>query len=572
MQRTLRALLKKHTTASSLVLATVGLVLIIAGVTIAACIATLQSATAVQRFDPLKAKKLLPVAQVGATLCKAGTFGLVVDCIVWQDVIDTLYTLSTLEQELRDQTEQIAQGETIELSAFPEPTRTLASELDSITARLPETLVIQQLISAEQTEQLNQLSQTTAELRYFAAFLEQLSSGSQTWILLLQNSDELRATGGFPGSYLKVLLQNGKVTDLIVEDIYDADGQFSGFVAPPHGVAEYTSEGNGLRLPDANWNPDFPESAKVLLSFFAQSNRTAVSGIGAVTLQTAEDVLTITGPLYLPDYKTHLTAENISRVLRDERSDFFPGSVQKKFVLQHALTAGLVSLKDLSSTQQAAVLQQLLAWTAAKDIQLYAVNPDTQTILTELDLDGSLPPQPLIGLIESNVGINKANRFIDRTVALEVAENGAVTLSVVFTNSALPSDATALTGLLDERQRASTLVPSTGYANYQRLLIPPEYTLSSLSFDGVPITDWHDEVIETTDLAYRQIGFLIPVLPTEKKALTITIQPQNKAASLFGSSVTIVKQAGLPDVPYTLLTPTQTLLFRLDQDTVLTLE
>lgn len=59
------------------------------------------------------------------------------------------------------------------------------------------------------------------------------SDSTKTYLVLLQNNMELRATGGFIGSFALITFENGKLIDANVFDVYSADGQLKGYVAPP---------------------------------------------------------------------------------------------------------------------------------------------------------------------------------------------------------------------------------------------------------------------------------------------------------------------------------------------------
>lgn len=46
----------------------------------------------------------------------------------------------------------------------------------------------------------------------------------QRYLVLLQNNNEIRPTGGFPGSYAALTIDKGKITDFKVDDVYNPDG------------------------------------------------------------------------------------------------------------------------------------------------------------------------------------------------------------------------------------------------------------------------------------------------------------------------------------------------------------
>lgn len=136
-----------------------------------------------------------------------------------------------------------------------------------------------------------------ATVRQTISALELLMTGNHRLVVLLQNSDELRATGGFMGSYAVIELNEGVIHQLHVQDIYVPDGQFTGFVTAPPGAAEYLSSGKGLRLPDSNWYPDFPTSAQSVMQFFALGKETQIKTIVAINVEVVEELLNITGPI-----------------------------------------------------------------------------------------------------------------------------------------------------------------------------------------------------------------------------------------------------------------------------------
>jgi len=58
-------------------------------------------------------------------------------------------------------------------------------------------------------------------------------------MVLLQNENELRASGGFIGSYGILTINDGKWQDLEINDVYQADGQLKGHVEPPAEIKKY---------------------------------------------------------------------------------------------------------------------------------------------------------------------------------------------------------------------------------------------------------------------------------------------------------------------------------------------
>ena len=99
----------------------------------------------------------------------------------------------------------------------------------------------------------------------------------RTYLVLLQNNNELRPTGGFIGSFAFLTFDKGKFVDFEVQDVYWADGQLKGHVEPPSELKKYLGEANWY-LRDSNWDPDFPTSAVKAQWFLEKETGRVVDG------------------------------------------------------------------------------------------------------------------------------------------------------------------------------------------------------------------------------------------------------------------------------------------------------
>jgi len=410
------------------------------------------------------------------------------------------------------------------------------------------------------------------------SFLTELSTGQKSWIILFQNTDELRATGGFMGSYARVSFSEGMLTDFEIQDIYQPDGQFQGFVTAPKGVAEFLSSGKGMRLPDANWWSDFPRSAQTILQYFAFGKEQRIMGVVAVNLQLAEDMLRVFGPVVLSDYDVTVTADNISRVARADRADFFPGSKQKA----HFLTLLFNQIKlRVEAAEPAHIAQLLKLWQArviTKDWQWYSPNETLQQISQRYGFSGavSLPTADSLYFesVESNVGINKANAGITRTVDIQVLPTQLQVLMQFSNLQAKPIISTAelLPDLVDGR---SELKNGLGYVNYQRFLVSPYLKVASIFVGDQSITSWDEETLVLSGVTLKQIGFVLTVPEASKQRLQVVFEldaAQAPVTNLLNlPSITLQKQAGLPATPYEVFWADQRHSFVLESDTFLEL-
>lgn len=368
--------------------------------------------------------------------------------------------------------------------------------------------------------------------------LKKLTKEPQTYIILLQNSEEIRASGGFMGSYAKLTVGKQGISELSVQDIYEPDGQFTGYVEPPSGVAEYLSSGNGMRLPDANWHPDFPTAAQTILNYFSLGNEKSVDGVIAINSSLVEKVLAITGDIYLPDYQTNVSADTLTTLARADRDAFFPGSKQKQHFLQALLNQLKLRFEELTPSQQQELLAVLQNAVSSKDILVYAPDEEVQYELEKVGLAGQLPPTDttdLLYFVESNVGINKANRAVSRTIELEF-EDYQVTAALSYSNQNPVTPP------------ASSADDNLNYANYLRVITPTTWDVAGIKVNQNLVDDWSERVLSTSNGIYKEIGFLHIVPASETQDVQIVFNTPHGQLDR-GYQLNLLKQPGMTATP-----------------------
>ena len=399
------------------------------------------------------------------------------------------------------------------------------------------------------------MSQVLATALDISAASETLIEGEHSYLVLFQNSDELRATGGFIGSYARITIIDGHVLPITVEDIYAADGQFTGSIPAPPGVKEYLSSDRGLRLPDSNWEAHFPTSAKQVLQFFALGNSSNYEGVIVITDSYFQSLLELTGPIWLPDYQLSVTSENLGEVLRTDRDQFFAGSIQKQHLLEQFKNQLLIKLTadEFDFTQ---LLGITLQHATQKNILWYFTDENLQNIAHRFALDGALlgsDSPNFLGFIESNVGINKANKGISR--ALSLSKKGTtMTAYYYLENTNSPPQRTELQALVtdpDIKKTATAAATHLGYINYQRVVYPSGWQLTKIA-----LPDQTQPQITTrnfslsTGQSIQESGFLVTVPEQSATLLELTFTLPSDTSS---NSLELYKQPGTSPVPIWLL-------------------
>lgn len=133
------------------------------------------------------------------------------------------------------------------------------------------------------------------------------SDRPQEYLLLFQNSSEMRATGGFVGSYGILNIEDGKIKNLLIDGIFNPDGQLTEKIVPPMPIQKISA---AWSMHDANWFVDFPTSAKKVALFYEKTGGPTVDGVIAMTPKVLEKMLEVTGPIEMSEYNIVIDKNN----------------------------------------------------------------------------------------------------------------------------------------------------------------------------------------------------------------------------------------------------------------------
>ncbi|MCB9813017.1 MAG: DUF4012 domain-containing protein [Pseudomonadales bacterium] len=460
-----------------------------------------------------------------------------------------------------------------DIKKFNNSLEEINGRIQKISKLIDEATIAKKFIKSNQIQIIRNVSKDLPDL---ITILDNFSKKDQNIIVIFQNSDEIRATGGFMGSYAIIDINDGKVTEISIEDIYDADGQFEGFVQAPSGVLEYLSEGKGLRLPNANWHANFPSSAEQILQFFALGNKKSISTLIAVNLDYAKLLLNILGDITLKDYNTVVDSNNINEVLRSRRSTFFPGSKQKKHLLSQLLTQLKIEFFNLDEKLKVQLAKETFNQLILNNIQLYSTVNEIDSIFAKNNFRQELKfdvNSEYLYLVESNVGINKANKNILREVTLELGKTSN-NLKIKFINNNFPPTISNLYNLiktdsnLDPTFSPESPTENLNYINYQRIIIRPNWKINSVKYNNQEITEWNENIITNSkNEQFKEIGFLITLKEQESSILEIEFENNN----LNNNQIYIQKQPGLTPIPYIIIKDDFMVNFVLEKNSLLEL-
>jgi hypothetical protein len=170
------------------------------------------------------------------------------------------------------------------------------------------------------------LSTEYNELReYLPVFRTVLGNGENRFYLLAaQNSTEIRAGGGFPGSIGTIKIQDGHLKVGDFQTVYDV----LPYATPAKAEITETEKelfNNWMKFPrDAGYNPDFGRTAYIWALSYSEKNKVDVDGVISMAPTIIQDMLALCGEVTLSD-GTVINKDNATKILQhDLYFKYFP--------------------------------------------------------------------------------------------------------------------------------------------------------------------------------------------------------------------------------------------------------
>jgi O-antigen ligase len=279
------------------------------------------------------------------------------------------------------------------------------------------------------------------------------ASGPRTVLILVQNEDELRPTGGFISGVARVTLQQGKVTDLVFEDSYAVDDFSNPYPDPPQPLREIMAADLWV-FRDANWSPDFPTSARQALELYRLRYDVAIDGVIALDQRAVQLFLTAFPPLEVPGYPEPVTA---GTAIEAARRSWAPAPdegatsewwVQRKDFMGHLLTAAVVTLQERPESISLSGLARAAMQALQERHLLIHLPPGDEAAapLHEAGWDGALRQVSgdYLMVVDANLGFNKVNPYVREaityTVDLRQPERPQVELTLAHSHRGAATD------------------------------------------------------------------------------------------------------------------------------------
>jgi hypothetical protein len=350
------------------------------------------------------------------------------------------------------------------------------------------------------------------------------------YLILLQNGQELRGSGGFVGTYGMMTINNGRITELEISPIGYLNQAYadsrSEVLPAPAPLREYLGQQEWLPH-DANWSADFPLVAAELSEMYADTGWPPLQGIIAVNDSAVQAVLEVIGPYQVSDGNRTETVshENFVELIqsfrdRDQSHKEFVGILGRSLI-DRVIEADFEDKKTIFWTLRDSA--------DAREIQVAMLDPVLQAEVARRGWDGALVPDqeiPTLAMSIANVTGNKASPRLRVVSLLDVSmpadgATRAFVWSIEIAHRGDPDGALEYDGF---------------HRTWLQVYLPEGATLTGSSLEPEPPEMTNDE---------RAIGFHIGIIPGNQETLTIEFDMPASDAELL-----IRRQSGMHNIDY----------------------
>jgi hypothetical protein len=253
-------------------------------------------------------------------------------------------------------------------------------------------------------------------------------NGTRTYLIEQVNPAELRAGGGFIGTYSLLQADHGQLSVIKSGDAYDLvdprpqPGQ-NGFIPQPSPLREVIPSVSWSFV-DSNIYPDFPSNAKAALDFIKPRIGTKIDAVIAMDYYTVAKMLELTGPFVVPGYGLTVDGANfISQMVQRE----IVGDPLHKSILSALAGPLMQRVSTLPPDQWPALIAAFNSLAAQRHLQAFFSNATVQDEMSRVGWSGAVNPnreQNYLMEVESNYSGNKVNYALSRHYGLVLTRAG----------------------------------------------------------------------------------------------------------------------------------------------------
>ena len=320
--------------------------------------------------------------------------------------------------------------------------------------------------------------------------------GPKTYMLLIQNEDELRATGGYLASIGSFVVRDGKLLGLKFENTDVYEDWTKPYPVAPWQVEKYMSI-PVILLRDGNWSPDFPTSVSLIEYLYSYQNNHSVDGVIAIDQQALVLLLQAIGPINIEGVPVAISADNVTKFMREAKippDGANQAEWDRKAFIGNMADAIMKKLLGGGDVDWEYVARTMLGGLDQRHILLQFDDSEMTALVKRHSWSGAIQPGggDFMMSIDTNIGYNKTNAVVEKNMTYDVdltdmtVPKGSV---VVFhkNNANAPEPCDQFGGELQPGDKWYAI--NRCYYNYLRIYMPAGTKLINASPHSVP-AEW----------------------------------------------------------------------------------
>ncbi|MDD2257685.1 DUF4012 domain-containing protein [Candidatus Falkowbacteria bacterium] len=372
-------------------------------------------------------------------------------------------------------------------------------------------------------EKLNTANNLLTTLSPLAQMLPGLAGYPEesVFLLVLQNNDELRPSGGFIGTYGLIKVKNGSLGEIITEDVYHLDMPCIDklFETPPEPVAKYMKV-KYWWLRDANWSPDWPTAArqvqKMYLNESACTGPTANQPVAVLAINPGliSRLLDFVGPITVGE--DVYTSENFQSLLQYNVEIAYAeqeiSSWDRKEIINEIVSELKERLFTIPLSRFSEVLEIMDEAKVRRDLQIYFNDANYQNLISGLGWGGEIkkPSHDYLMVIDANLAAYKTDAVMRKNINYQISGDQRLVATIK----------------LDYHHEGGFDWRTTRYRSYTRILAPRGSEL----IDHSGLTDFSVTTDEALDKTV--FGFFWSIEPGTKKEISLSYYLPEKINSI----------------------------------------
>ncbi|MDP2943993.1 MAG: DUF4012 domain-containing protein [bacterium] len=329
------------------------------------------------------------------------------------------------------------------------------------------------------------------------------------FLIILQNNDELRPTGGFIGVYGIMASRDGEIISIDTDDSYHLDMPASlsdkWKMEAPSPIKKYLKVEKWY-LRDSNWSPDWPTAAVKVMEIYHGENAAAgtstlpFTGVVALTPDFIGDLLRLVGPIvvrsetYDASNFQPLLQYNVEIAYKDQDIS----SWDRKDIVDELMGELKSRLFKLSADKLSELIKIADSNIAEKNIQVYFPNVGWQSVAKEMGVSGEIkkPMSDYLMVVDANLGAFKSDAVVKKDISYALNQS---------------ADGLNATVRLDYRHEGGFDWRTTRYRSYTRVYAPLGSRFVSLK--GINESTADISVMDDAGLNKTVFGFFWTIEP-----------------------------------------------------------